>query len=100
MSASPVNESDKESIARYLLSFRWDYRNETVHKILIDGGLPLWRQVLRIVPQPKERGRLLELGSPPFHITLMLRKFRNYDLSLTEYASDCRPAIRQSPASP
>lgn len=100
MTAAPVNESDKESIARYLLSFRWDYRNETVHKILIDGGLPLWRQVLRIVPQPKDRGRLLELGSPPFHITLMLRKFRNYDLSLTGYASDGRPEIRQTLTSP
>ncbi len=59
MTPPPVSERDKDSIARYLLSFRWDFRNEVVHKVLIDGGLPLWRQVLRFVPNPKERGRLL-----------------------------------------
>lgn len=100
MTPPPVSERDKDSIARYLLSFSWDFRNEVVHKVLIDGGLPLWRQVLRLVPNPKERGRLLELGSPPFHITLMLQKFRNYDLSLTGYASDGRPEIRQTVTSP
>ncbi len=100
MTPPPVSERDKDSIARYLLSFRWDYRNEAVHKVLIDGGLPLWREVLRLVPNPKERGRLLELGSPPFHITLMLQKFRNYDLSLTGYATDGRPEIRQTLTSP
>lgn len=100
MTLPPVSERDKDSIARYLLSFRWDFRNEVVHKVLIDGGLPLWRQVLRFVPNPKERGSLLELGSPPFHITLMLQKFRNYDLSLTGFASDGRPEIRQTLTSP
>lgn len=95
-----VSEEDAEGLARYLLSFRWPFRNEAVHKILVDGGLPLWRQVLRFVPQPAERGKALELGSPPFHITLMLQRFRNYDLSLTGYAADGRARIEQELESP
>ena len=85
-----VSERDAPALARYLLSFRWPYRNAAVHEILVDGGLPLWRQILRFVPNPKERGRAHELGSPPFHITLLLQKFRNFDLSLTGFASDGR----------
>lgn len=100
MQPPPVSERDPESLERYLLSFRWPYRNEEVHRILVNGGLPLWRQVLRFVPNPKERGRALELGSPPFHITLLLQRFRNYDLVLTGYAADGRPELRQQLESP
>ncbi|MGH2632937.1 MAG: class I SAM-dependent methyltransferase [Tepidiformaceae bacterium] len=95
-----VSERDGEGLARYLLSFRWPYRNAEVHKVLVDGGLPLWRQILRFVPNPAERGKALELGSPPFHITLLLQRFRNYDLSLTGFASDGRPVIEQTLESP
>lgn len=95
-----VSERDAEGLSQYLLSFRWPYRNEAVHRVLVEGGLPLWRQVLRFVPNPKERGNALELGSPPFHITLLLQRFRNYDLSLTGFASDGRPEIEQTLESP
>lgn len=98
--AGPPSEHDAEGLKRYLLSFRWPFRNEEVHHILVEGGLPLWRQILRFVPQPKERGKALELGSPPFHITLLLQRFRNYDLSLTGYASDGRAEIHQELESP
>jgi len=96
----PPSERDAEGLSRYLLSFRWPFRNETVHGILVHGGLPLWRQVLRFVPNPKERGKALELGSPPFHITLMLQRFRNYELSLTGFAADGRATIEQTLESP
>ncbi len=92
----PVSERDPEALSRYLLSFRWPFRNEAVHHVLVEGGLPLWRQVLRFVPNPKERGRALELGSPPFHITLLLQRFRNYDLELTGFAADGRAEIEQT----
>jgi SAM-dependent methyltransferase len=95
-----VSERDATGLKRYLLSFRWPYRNEAIHEILVEGGLPLWRQILRFVPNPEERGRALELGSPPFHITLLLQRFRNYDLSLTGYASDGRAEIHQELDSP
>ncbi len=95
-----VAERDPVALARYLLSFRWPYRNEEVHRVLVDGGLPLWREVLRFVPNPNDRGKALEIGSPPFHITLLLQRFRNYDLSLTGFATDGRPEIEQTLESP
>ena len=98
--APPVPEHDAEALSRYLLSFRWPFRNEAVHKVLVDGGLPLWRQILKFVPNPRERGKALELGSPPFHITLLLQRFRNYDLSLTGATTDGRPEITQEIESP
>lgn len=99
-SPPPVSERDAEGLSNYLLSFRWPFRNEEVHRVLVGGGLPLWRQVLRFVPNPKERGRALELGSPPFHITLMLQRFRNYDLSLTGFTVDGSPHFEQTLESP
>lgn len=97
VSAPPaVDERDPDSLKKYLLSFDWPYRNEAVHQVLVDGGLPLWMQVLRFVPNRAERGKALELGSPPFHVTLMLQRFRNYDLSLTGATVDGRPEIKQT----
>ncbi len=99
-SAPAVREEDAASLSRYLLSFRWPYRDEAVSKHLVRGGLPLWRQILRFVPNPKERGRALELGSPPFHITLLMQKLRKYDLQLTAYPSDERRVLTQDVESP
>ena len=56
--------------------------------------------MLALTPNPLERGRALELGSPPFHITLLLQRFRNYDLSLTGYTTDGRATIEQDVDSP
>ncbi|MEX0782183.1 MAG: methyltransferase domain-containing protein [Dehalococcoidia bacterium] len=98
--APAVREEDGASLSRYLLSFRWPYRDDAVSRHLVRGGLPLWRQILRFVPNPKERGRALELGSPPFHITLLMQKLRNYDLQLTAYPSDDRRELVQEIESP
>lgn len=98
--APSVREDDPASLARYLLSFRWPYRDEAISRRLVEGGLPLWRQILRFVPNPRERRRALELGSPPFHITLLMQKLRNYDLTLTAYPSDGRREFSQEVESP
>jgi SAM-dependent methyltransferase len=94
-----LREDDAASVARYLLSFDWFLQNREAVKSLVGGGLPLWLEILRLVPQRQERGRLLELGSPPFFITLLLQKFRNYDMSLTAAAADGRPRLENTVAS-
>ncbi len=98
-SSPPLSEHDPEALARYLLSFRWEARHDEVLQKLVKGGLPLWRQILAFVPNPTARGRALELGSPPYHITLLLKKFRDYDLSLTGFAADRSPAITHTQSS-
>lgn len=71
-------------------------QNKPVFENLVQGGLPLWLEIVSVVPERRERGRLLELGSPPFHITLLMQKFHNYDLTLTAAAADGRPRIEQT----
>jgi hypothetical protein len=80
--ASGPCEYDPSSVARYLLSFDWFLKNKEVFQTVVEDGLPIWLEILRVVPQPTERRWLLKLGSPPLNITLLLQKFRNYDLSL------------------
>ena len=82
-----ISEDDRASLRRYLLSFEWEMQNVEHGAAVVDGGLPLWQQILRFTPNPTSRGRALELGSPPFHITLLMQKLRNYDLELTGFAT-------------
>src|SRR5688572_18774059 len=76
------DERDPDSLARYLLSFRWPGRDEAVHRALVAEGLPLWRRILSLVPELAERGRALEIGSPPFQLSILLQRLRDYALSL------------------
>jgi SAM-dependent methyltransferase len=96
--APALLETDASAVARYLLSFRWPFRHEDVERELVAGGVRLWQEILRVVPAGT--GRALELGSPPFHITLLLRRFRGYELALAGCASDDRPEIVQDIESP
>jgi SAM-dependent methyltransferase len=100
MLAGTMDETDAAALAHYLLSFRWPFRHDDVEQELVAGGLRLWQEILRVVPQTAERRSALELGSPPFHITLLLQRFRRYDLTLSGAASDDRPEIVQDLESP
>lgn len=98
-SAETVRERDRASVARYLGSFDWPGRHAAVEEGLIEGGLPLWLEILRLVPEPTDRGRLLELGSPPFHMTLLLQRLRRYEVVPTAAAADERTRFVQQVAS-
>ncbi|MBI5289145.1 MAG: hypothetical protein HY873_09250, partial [Chloroflexi bacterium] len=83
-----VDEHESATLEAYLNSFGSTLRREDIKAAMVEGGVPLWRRVLDYVPQPRQRGRALELGSPPFNIALLMKKLRNYDLTLTGSASD------------
>src|SRR5262245_24657920 len=86
-----TRDDDPEAIARYLASFDWQGRDATIEEHIIRGGLPLWLEILRLVPPSAPGGRLLELGSPPFHVTLLVQKFRAYEVTTTAGLVDgCR----------
>ncbi len=95
----PLRETDPTSVAAYVLSFDWPMRDAAAERGLVAGGLPLWLEILRLIPQPAERGRLLELGSPPFHMTLLAQKFRNYEVTMTAGTADTRKRFRQEMSS-
>jgi SAM-dependent methyltransferase len=88
-----VEESDAASLETYLKSFASPLRRDDIKTALVEGGVPLWQRILEYVPQPRGRGRALELGSPPFNISLLLRKFRDYEVTCTGAAADGRTEI-------
>lgn len=90
-----LDEKNADSLRRYLLSFDWPGRNAAIEEMIVAGGLPLWQEILRLVPAPHERAKLLELGSPPFHTTLLVQKFRNYAISPTAGVLDGRSRFTQ-----
>ena len=84
--APPPTEHDRDALVRYLLSFRWSLRDEEAERAVVHGGVRLWQRILDFVPEPATpAARALELGSPPFHITLLLQHFRRYALSLSAF---------------
>lgn len=90
-----VRENDPESLERYLLSFDWPGRDPAVEGVVVRGGLNLWREILRLVPRAEPGGTLLELGSPPFHTTLLVGKFRGYQVTTTAGVLDQRRSLTQ-----
>jgi hypothetical protein len=62
--APAVREDDPNSLSRYLLSFRWPYRDDAVSRHLVRGGLPLWRQILASSPTLRNAGAHWSLGAP------------------------------------
>jgi SAM-dependent methyltransferase len=51
----------------------------------VEQQLARCRRVLELIPDPPERGRLLELGAGVYVMTFLLEHFRNYDLELVQY---------------
>lgn len=88
MRAPGVDERDAASLEAYIKSFASPLRRDDIKEAMVEGGVPLWQRILDYVPQPGVRGRALELGGPPFNISLLLRKLRNYDLTCTGSAAD------------
>lgn len=92
--APPPTEHDRDALVRYLLGFDWSMRDEAAEQAVVRGGIRLWQRILDFVPQPAApEARALELGSPPFHITLLVQRFRRYGLSLSAFPVDGRPEL-------
>jgi hypothetical protein len=72
LSNSIVSPEAKEELLGYI--------NEAFYRILY---------TLRLIPDVNTNGRLLEIGANPYFLTLLIKKFKNYDISLTNYFGDC-----------
>jgi hypothetical protein len=83
--APPSTEHDRDALVRYLLSFRWSMRDEEAEHAVVRGGVRLWQRILDFVPEAPAGARALEIGSPPFHVTLLLKRFRGHALSLSAF---------------
>src|SRR5512141_816425 len=84
----PRGESES-SLFEYLASFRnvsWDERAASEFRTYLESDFRRFVLTLGLVPEGK--GSLLEIGADPYFTTLLLRRFRDYDLSLTNGAAD------------
>ena len=83
-----------ESIDRYLRSFT----PEGARIEEMDGYLneSLRRFIYTLSLVPNGSGHLLEIGSNPYYMTLLLKKFRAYQVQSTNFFGEALPRSRQS----
>jgi SAM-dependent methyltransferase len=94
MPGGPLTEGDWDGLYDYLShsivtpearNELLGYLEEAFHRFLITLGLV-----------PRRGGRLLEIGANPYFLTLLLKKFRAYELSLTNYFDGASPKAVQT----
>ncbi len=92
MENSGVKLDTVESIQDYLGGFDLFAGNEAEGIGYLKHALPRILITLDMVPPaPESGGRLLELGSNPYFLTLLLKRFRRYELTLANYFGPAGP---------
>lgn len=82
----------KEQIIDYLLSFDLFKGNEYEGYAYVHDALSRFLITVQMVPPAPYRGaKLLELGGNPYFISLLLKKFHRYDLSMANYFGSAEP---------
>lgn len=79
--------ADYDAIKQYLLAIELPPEDREAHRIWVDLSLPRFLRTLDLVPAPGTGQRCLEIGSAPYSFTLLMKRFRAYDLALTNYAT-------------
>ena len=96
MENSDVSLNNLQSVRDYLGGFDLfagneaegiGYLNLSLQRILITLDL--------VPPAPESGGRMLELGANPYFLTLLLKRFRRYELTLANYFGPDGPATGQ-----
>lgn len=78
----PANESE-ESLFNYLDSFSFPDENKVEMQNYLRHDFRRFLYTLALVPDAD--GKLLEIGANPYFTTLLLSKFRRYEMILTNY---------------
>ncbi len=79
----PQGES-KESVIEYLSFFSFEDQDEGEMLNYLHEDFERFLYTLQLIPH-RETGKLLEIGANPYFTSLLLKKFRNYDLTFTNY---------------
>ena len=72
-----------EDLRRYLLAVQQPRPED--HRVWVEVNLPRFQRTLDLVPAGAPGQRCLELGARPFTFTLLMERYRPYDLSLIDY---------------
>ena len=93
MNGGQFQEHDVDAIRDYLASFDLFAGNEAEGQSYIGLALQRFRTTLSMIPQTQIPGqKLLELGGNPYFLTLLIKRFRSYDITLANYFGAAGPA--------
>ena len=77
---------DEHGLKAYLTGFDLFAEKPQEGMQYLNGAFRRFILTLQMVPQaPNGESRLLELGANPYFLTLLLKRFRNYDLTLANF---------------
>ena len=85
----PTGES-LDSILSYLQKYRLEGSAKEELKNYLQEDFKRFLYTLQLIP--KESGRLLEIGANPYFMSLLIRKYTNYDLHCSNYFGENWPA--------
>lgn len=83
---------DPDEVRNYLLSFDTFAGAPQEALNYVQWALQRFLITLEMVPPGGQGQQLLELGAGPYFITLLLKQYREYDLTLSNYYGDAFPA--------
>jgi SAM-dependent methyltransferase len=93
LATSELNLADAPGLREYLGSFDLFAGNEAEGLGYLTSALHRFMITVSMVPPASgPEARLLELGANPYFVTLLLNKFRGYDLTLANYFGAAGPA--------
>ncbi|MEM8858016.1 MAG: methyltransferase domain-containing protein [Chloroflexota bacterium] len=80
----------RNQIFNYLAAIRAEGTNDEREIVLyLNEACDRYLYTLNLVP--KESGRMLDIGASPYHLTMLVRKFRDYETSLINYFGESVP---------
>src|SRR5689334_11255976 len=85
-----------EELLRYLLAIERPAAERESHRIWVEGNLPRFVRTLDLVPPGAPGQRCLEIGSIPYTFTLLLKKFRPYELDAVDFFSEKGREFRET----
>jgi SAM-dependent methyltransferase len=82
---SSSRQPSYQELRDYLLSIEKPEAEREDHRVWVEVNLPRFARTLDLVPTGAAGQRCLELGARPFTFTLLMRRYRPYELSLVDY---------------
>jgi SAM-dependent methyltransferase len=87
--ASPATW-DYDAVRQYLLDMEAPPGEQDNHRSWIEWHLPRFLRTLSLVPEGAQGQRCLEIGSIPYTFTVLMQKFRPYEMTLVDFDSSGR----------
>ncbi len=87
-----IEQLDPERVQGYLSSFDAYAGAPQEARNYVHGSLRRFLTTLEMTPPGGDGQRLLELGAGPYYLTLLLKKYRRYELVLANFFGDSFPA--------